>query len=103
MDTPSTNIGPGFGAFLAFFALALALWFLMRNMNGRMRRMAYREQERVAAAEPGARPRPAAPAGAADPAEGAPGAPAGTAEAADGSDPADGATDTGGQRGRDVQ
>jgi hypothetical protein len=51
MDTPSTAIGPGLGAFVAFFVLAVVLWLLMRNMNGRMRRMAYREQERVAALE----------------------------------------------------
>jgi hypothetical protein len=48
MDTPSTSIGPGLGAFIAFFVLAVALWLLMRNLNGRMRRMAYREQQRVA-------------------------------------------------------
>ena len=47
MDTPSTTVGPGIGAFIAFFVLALVLWVLMRNMNGRMRRMAYREQQRV--------------------------------------------------------
>jgi hypothetical protein len=51
MDAPSTSIGPGLGAFIAFFVLAVALWLLMRNMNGRMRRMAYKEQQRVAAAE----------------------------------------------------
>ena len=44
MDTPSTSIGPGLGGFIAFFVLAVALWLLMRNMNSRMRRMAYREQ-----------------------------------------------------------
>jgi flagellar biosynthesis/type III secretory pathway M-ring protein FliF/YscJ len=48
MDTPSTSVGPGLGAFIAFFVLALVLWLLMRNMNGRMRRMAYKEQQRVA-------------------------------------------------------
>lgn len=47
MDTPSSSIGPGIGAFIAFFVLALALWLLMRNMNGRMRTIAYREQQRV--------------------------------------------------------
>jgi uncharacterized protein (TIGR03382 family) len=51
MDTPSSTVGPGIGAFLAFFLLALFLWLLMRNMNGRMRRMAYREQQRVAELE----------------------------------------------------
>ncbi len=48
MDTPPSTVGPGIGAFIAFFVLALCLWLLMRNMNGRMRRMAYREQQRVA-------------------------------------------------------
>ena len=51
MDTPSTSVGPGIGAFVAFFVLAVALWLLMRNMNGRMRRMAYKEQQRVAEIE----------------------------------------------------
>ena len=44
MTTPTTDAGPGFLAFVAFFVLALALWFLMRNMNARMRRMSYRQQ-----------------------------------------------------------
>jgi len=43
-EVPTANGGPGFLAFLAFFLLALALWFLMRNMNARMRRMSYRQQ-----------------------------------------------------------
>jgi large-conductance mechanosensitive channel len=51
MDTPSTSVGPGIGAFVAFFVLAVALWLLMRNMNGRMRRMAYKEQQRMAEIE----------------------------------------------------
>lgn len=50
-DTTTTAIGPGVGAFLAFFALAVALYLLMRNMNARMRRMAYRERDRLAAIE----------------------------------------------------
>ena len=28
MDTPSTSVGPGLGAFIAFFVLALVLWLL---------------------------------------------------------------------------
>ena len=51
MDPPSTAIGPGLGAFIAFFLLAVLLWFLMRNMNARMRRMAYAERDRVARAD----------------------------------------------------
>ena len=43
-EAPTADGGPGFLAFLAFFFLALALWFLMRNMNARMRRMSYRQQ-----------------------------------------------------------
>ena len=46
---PNSAIGPGLGAFLAFFALAVALYFLLRSMNARMRRMAYRERDRLAA------------------------------------------------------
>jgi hypothetical protein len=43
-DAPTADPGPGFYAFVGFFLLALALWFLMRNMNARMRRMSYRQQ-----------------------------------------------------------
>ncbi len=43
-DPPTADPGPGFYAFVGFFLLALALWFLMRNMNARMRRMSYRQQ-----------------------------------------------------------
>jgi hypothetical protein len=49
MNPPSSDIGPGLGAFLAFLTMALLLWLLMRNMNARMRRMAYRERDRVEA------------------------------------------------------
>ncbi len=96
MGTPTTNIGPGFGAFVAFFALALTLWFLMRNMNGRMRRMAYREQERVAAAEAAAHPDRAVPAAAAaEPADRPPGG-------ADPGETADPAADAGPDQGREA-
>ncbi len=50
MGEPAT-VGPGLGAFIAFFCLAIALWLLMRNMSARMRRMAYRERERIAELE----------------------------------------------------
>ena len=50
-DTPTTTIGPGLGAFLAMFFLAIALFFLLKNMNARMRRMSYRERDRLAALE----------------------------------------------------
>ena len=39
MNTPSTEVGPGLWAFIAFFFLAVALWLLMRNMFVRLRRM----------------------------------------------------------------
>lgn len=45
--TENLPVGPGFLGFLAVFVLAVALWFLMRNMNARMRRMAYRERDRI--------------------------------------------------------
>jgi hypothetical protein len=40
-------IGPGIWGFIAFFLLAIALWLLVRNMNSRLRRMAYREREQA--------------------------------------------------------
>jgi hypothetical protein len=48
-------VGPGFWAFIALFVLAVATWLLLRNMNARMRRMAYRERDRLEreAGEPG--------------------------------------------------
>ena len=48
MNTPSTSVSPGLGGFLAFFLLAIALWLLMRNMNKRVRRMTYREEQEAA-------------------------------------------------------
>jgi large-conductance mechanosensitive channel len=44
----SVDVTAGVGGFLAFFLLALALYFLMRNMNARMRRMQYREEQEAA-------------------------------------------------------
>jgi hypothetical protein len=40
-------IGPGIWGFIAFFLLAIALWLLVRNMNTRLRRMAYRDRDRA--------------------------------------------------------
>ncbi len=85
MDTPSTSIGPGLGAFIAFFVLAVVLWLLMRNLNSRMRRMAYKEQQRVAQLEARAAEREAA-TGAKPAAQGQPPAP--PAQDADKADPA---------------
>ena len=44
-------IGPGIWGFIAFFVLAIALTLLVRNMNSRLRRMAYTDRERARAAE----------------------------------------------------
>jgi hypothetical protein len=44
MSPESVDVTAGLGGFLAFFLLALALYLLMRNMNARLRRMAYREE-----------------------------------------------------------
>ncbi|MEO8555210.1 MAG: hypothetical protein ABI474_00955 [Actinomycetota bacterium] len=45
MNAESVDVTAGLEGFLAFFLLAVALYFLMRNMNSRMRRMAYREEQ----------------------------------------------------------
>jgi hypothetical protein len=50
MDPESVDVTAGLGGFLAFFLLAVALYFLMRNMNARLRRMAYREEQEAKAA-----------------------------------------------------
>ena len=36
-----TSVSAGFLGFVVFFALAIALWLLIRNMTGRLRRMNY--------------------------------------------------------------
>ena len=50
MNPESVDVTAGLGGFLAFFLLAAALYFLMRNMNGRLRRLAYREEQEAAGA-----------------------------------------------------
>ena len=50
MSPESVDVTAGLGGFLAFFLLAVALYFLMRNMNARLRRMAYREEQEAKAA-----------------------------------------------------
>ena len=55
MNPEGVDVTAGVGGFLAFFLLALALYFLMRNMNARLRRMAYREEIEAKAAEKGAK------------------------------------------------
>ena len=53
MNPESVDVTAGLGGFLAFFLLALALYFLMRNMNARLRRMSYRQEQEAKAAEEG--------------------------------------------------
>ena len=38
MDPESVDVTAGLGGFLAFFLLAVALWFVMRFMDGRVGR-----------------------------------------------------------------
>ena len=45
MNAKSVDVTAGLGGFLAFFLLAIALYFLMRNMNVRLRRLSYREEK----------------------------------------------------------
>jgi hypothetical protein len=45
MSPESVDVTAGLGGFLAFFLLAVALYFLMRNMNTRLRHLAYREEQ----------------------------------------------------------
>jgi hypothetical protein len=56
MNPESVDVTAGLGGFLAFFLLAVALYFLMRNMNVRLRRMAYREEQEAKAADESAPP-----------------------------------------------
>jgi len=59
MDPESVDVTAGLEGFLAFFLLAVALYLLMRNMNARMRRMAYREEQEAKEAQERADERPA--------------------------------------------
>ncbi|MBK7722557.1 MAG: hypothetical protein IPI32_10150 [Austwickia sp.] len=45
MNGANQAVSGGIGGFLAFFVLALALWLLVRNMNGRLRNMRYRQED----------------------------------------------------------
>ena len=56
MNTESVDVTAGLGGFLAFFLLAIALYLLMRNMNVRLRRMSYREEQEAKAAAEGTGP-----------------------------------------------
>ena len=44
-DELLTTIGPGLGAFLACFFIAICLWFLMKSMTGHLRRISYAERD----------------------------------------------------------
>jgi hypothetical protein len=56
MSPESVDVTAGLGGFLAFFLLAVALYFLMRNMNARLRRMSYRQEQESKAAAGGPHP-----------------------------------------------
>ncbi len=56
MSPESVDVTAGLGGFLAFFLLAVALYFLMRNMNTRLRNLAYREEQEAKASEGGSLP-----------------------------------------------
>lgn len=45
------SVSPGILGFIAFFLLAVALYLLLRNMNGHLRRMRYRAEQRDAEAK----------------------------------------------------
>lgn len=51
MNPESVDVTAGLGGFLAFFLLAVALYFLMRNMTARLRRMAYRQEQEARSAD----------------------------------------------------
>jgi hypothetical protein len=41
------SVSPGLWGFLVVFVLAIVVWLLMRNMTARLRRLRFREQERL--------------------------------------------------------
>lgn len=47
MNTTSVEITAGLGGFLVVFALALAVWFLGRDLTRRLRRMKRAEEVRL--------------------------------------------------------
>ena len=61
MGEVSGGVTAGLGGFLTFFLLAVALYFLMRNMNARLRRMAYREEQKAREADEGQDPQATSP------------------------------------------
>ena len=61
MNAESVDVTAGLGGFLAFFLLAVALYFLMRNMNVRLRNLSYREERESTATDPGSPGSPGSP------------------------------------------
>lgn len=61
MNPESVDVTAGLGGFLAFFLLAVALYFLMRNMNARLRRMAYRQEQEATSSQGSAVSEPPSP------------------------------------------
>src|SRR4051794_14796142 len=57
---PPESVTPGLWGFLVVFILAIVVWLLMRNMTQRLRRLRFREQERLRR-EGGPTPSPDAP------------------------------------------
>lgn len=47
MSTTSVEVTAGLGGFLVLFGLALAIWFLARDLSRRLRRMRQREELRL--------------------------------------------------------
>jgi hypothetical protein len=41
------SVSPGLWGFLVVFVLAIVVWLLMRNMTQRLRRLRFREQQRL--------------------------------------------------------
>lgn len=52
MNTTSIEVTAGLGGFLVLFALALAVWFLGRDLTRRLRRMRHAEERRRADGHP---------------------------------------------------
>lgn len=47
MNDTSVEVTAGLGGFLVVFALAVAVWFLGRDLTRRLRRMRFAEQQRL--------------------------------------------------------
>lgn len=57
VQAPDPNsVTPGVLGFLVVFLLALATWLLMRNLTARLRRLRFREEQRLAAEDAQAGP-----------------------------------------------